>query len=64
MEYKAGVDNINWWMCERAIREGGGWTLHYDHRHGRWDKVKRWDIRDDLRTNGCRQILGPEWANY
>jgi len=63
-EYRSDIDRENWYMCNKAYSAHGAPTIHYDHRHGRRDNVRSWDIKSDLMVNQCRSILGEAWADY
>ena len=65
-EWREGIDRENWALCERVYRDQRRPTLHVGHTHkyeGR-RPPKIWHVRDDLRTNYCRSVLGRYWVNY
>ncbi len=60
--YALAVAKENWYMCNLIYEESGQYTVHYDHTHGKHDRVTVWDYRRDLDLHGCRHILGDAWA--
>jgi hypothetical protein len=62
-EMRRSHDLENWDLCRRILKHHGRYTVHYDHQHGKRDKIWPWMIRDDLVSNKCQYIIPQEmWA--
>ena len=64
LAWRRGIDNENWFLCARAYELARIRVTHYDHEHGRLNRVTPFNIRSDLRVNNCVTVLGPHWIEY
>jgi len=62
VEYRHGVDYINWLACMDAYHRAGIATVHDYPASVR--KPAHHEIRGDLIQNNCRHVLGDYWAEY
>lgn len=62
-EYRERVDRANWDNCAAVYRSAGKPTIH-DHVHDPGKPIRRQELLDDLRWNGCKMLLGDEWLDY
>jgi len=64
--WRAGINLQNWELCELAYRQSGKptWHVGHSHKHPGSMAQRAWNVRDDLRVNFCKSILGKYWAEY
>ena len=55
-EYNRQVDLQNWTFCAAIYQAYGQPTYHNGHSHSK-GKYKHYDVKDDLFTNQCRNLL-------
>jgi len=62
-EWRAAMDRENWYNCSAAYARQNVFTVS-THTHDRHRTHKAHEIKDDLRTNNCKVVLGKEWIYY
>lgn len=62
IEYRHGVDYLNWLTCMKAYHDNGRSTVHTYPASVR--KPTHHEVRSDLIGNNCRWVLGEYWAEY
>lgn len=59
------ADAENWSMCAALLKESGVVTWHVGHLHRRGIEPKWYEIRDDLYSNQCRQVVPKAyWVDF
>lgn len=62
-EWREAMDRENWHNCRAAYARHNVFTVS-THTHGRHRTHKANEIKDDLRKNNCKVVLGKEWIYY
>jgi hypothetical protein len=60
------IDAENLALCELAYSRNGPMLSNHDHPRGTHlsSSHKYYEVRDDLRLNGCRAVLAKYWIKY
>jgi hypothetical protein len=64
-EYNRVADVQNWSLCREVYDTSAFGTFYcHNHTHNKGQRLRPWDVKEDLNRNNCRRVLGPLWADH